>query len=129
LFSGGVQIVTSPSPVLSFLFVVCLGHLLVVGLAHLRWDTLHTEDFKIHIIAIFEHVWHRFQLFLMYLLHMNPQASNCVQPSIAVRDLAFVVFCFLVINENLQIIEVFIAVKAPRSFQKLFQRWPISLSF
>jgi hypothetical protein len=38
-------------------------------------------------------------------------------------------FRFLVIDEDFQVIKVFVAIKTPRSFQKLLKRWPISLSF
>jgi hypothetical protein len=123
-----MQIVASPRSMLGFLLVVRLSHLLIVGLAHLRWDAFHAENLKIYIIAIFEHIWHRFQLFLVYLLHVDPQAANCVQPPVAMRNLTFVVFRFLVIDENLQVVKVFVAVETPRSLQKLFQRRPVSLS-
>jgi hypothetical protein len=78
LFSSCVQIVASSCSVLSFLLVVRLGYLLIVRLAHLWWNALHAKDLKINIVAILEHIWHRLQLFLVNLLHVDSQAANRV---------------------------------------------------
>lgn len=51
---------------------------------------------------------------------MYSQTADGVQPAIAMLDLAFIVLRLLVVNENLQVVEVFRTVVAPWSFEQVF---------
>ena len=53
------------------------------------------------------------------------RTASSIQTSSA--SLAFVMLCFLVIDEDFEVVEVALAVIAPRSFQYLLQRRVLAL--
>jgi hypothetical protein len=59
---------------------------------------------------------------------MYPQSTDCVQSPVAVRDLTLVMFRFLMVDEDFEVIEVFVAVEAPWPLEKLLQRRPVTLA-
>jgi hypothetical protein len=90
---------------------------LIVGLGYLCWDTFHAKYLHLKPLSVRQGVVDTGQGFLVNLIHMDRQASCCVQS--AATSFAFEVFSFLVGDENFEVIEITLTVIAPRSSKQL----------
>ena len=91
---------------------------LIVLLRNVIWDTFHAEDLDVKPGSVGQGIIDCGEILLMDLTHVNTQASCGVQPSAA--SFALEVLCFLMVDQNFQIIEVALAVIAPGSREDLF---------
>ena len=112
------------------LLLCVLGHDALVMGSHLRlWDALGTENLEINRLAAWEGIFDLFEDFLVDLLHVHAQACFDVSASSGklVRgekltaggveapraSVTLEVFCLLVVDQDLEVIKVALAVVAP----------------
>lgn len=98
---------------------------LVVLLHDVFRDPLHSEYLNVEACAVGEGVVDSRQVFLVNLAQMHAQPSCCVESAPA--SFAFEMFCLLVIDEDLEVVEVALTVVTPRPRQDLFDVRVVSL--
>jgi hypothetical protein len=91
---------------------------LVVLLNNIFWDSLHAENFYVKTNAVGEGVVDGSEILLVDLTHVDTQASCGIQSSATFFTLE--VFGFLMIDENLEVVEIALAVVAPWSRKDFF---------
>jgi len=94
---------------------VCLSDACDMGLDYLSWDALHAEDFDGDIVAVWQGILDGLQLLLVHLVHVHRQAADRIEAT--VTALTFEVLGSLVRDEDLEVVEVALAVVAPWSLK------------
>ena len=87
--------------------------------------SFHAEDLDVEACAIREGIIDCTQILLMNLAHVHAEAACGVEPPAA--SLTFEVLCLLMIYEDLEIVEVALAVVAPRSRKDFFDVGVVAL--
>ena len=117
--------VTSQSPAVSLLLEELVEDTLLVRLDELVGDAHHAEDFRLDILAAFDGVVDGSKGLLVHLLQVNLQTTRGVEATVAL--VALEVLGFLVGDEDFLVVEVALAVVAPRAVDELLDIGAVAL--
>jgi hypothetical protein len=117
--------VTGASATLSLHLEVFVHDALFVVIDKVLGDTAHAEDLGVDALAAFNGVFDLGQGLLVDLLQVHRQATSSVEATVAV--VATEVFGFLVGEEHSGVVEVALAVVAPRALDELFDLGVVAL--
>jgi hypothetical protein len=117
--------VTGQSPAIGLLLEELVEDTLPVRIKELVRDAHHAEDFGLDALATLDSVVDDSESLLVDLLQVNLQTAGGVEATIAL--LALEVLCFLVRDEDFLVVEVALAVVAPRARDDLLDIGTVAL--
>jgi hypothetical protein len=110
--------VASRGPTVGFLFEELVEDTLAVRIKEVFRDAHHAEDLGLDSLAALDGILDGSQSLLVHLLQVNRQTSSGVETAVAL--VAFEVLGLLVRDEDFLVVEVALAVVAPRAGDKVF---------
>jgi hypothetical protein len=98
---------------------------LSVRFDELLWDAHHAEDFRLDVLAAFHGVVDDGEGDFVHLLQVHEEATSSVKAPVAV--VALEMLGFLVVDEDLLVVEVALAVVAPRARENVLDGGVVAL--
>jgi hypothetical protein len=98
---------------------------LIMLLNNVFGDSFHAEDFNVEAGSVWQGIVDGSQVFLVYLAHVHAETPCSVQSAPA--SFTFEVLCFLVVDQDLEIVKVALTVVAPRACEDLFEIGVVAL--